>query len=1055
MSQAEELLNSLAEESYEAGAGDKERHIVIGRDRTITVPEELRKIGVQFDNNVETVTFDCPRYWDKHDMSTMTVYINYMREDGYIDKAVASKPVTDATDDGIMHFDWTISANATQVKGALRFLVCIKKTDADGNEATHWNSELNEDMYIVEGLECDEAMVTKYPDIITDLLVRMEKAETVLDMTWVNATDGRLDTIEQTLSNTTDALEKTTSTARYSSRPTGGGLTIADGHKTTVKKVVGDTLYGKNLFDIDNLFNDPRNATTVTKTSEGLRVVANIAYAGICFAQLDGLTIGENYTLSFDYIATVASAEARFGLNTAYTDTNTNMVMAIPKNSPSGKLSATFTATAKTMYFGSYFHRGPAGANGELNDITLSNIQIEKGDTATEYEPYSGEKRVTFGGIKSIGKNICKPMSQRTRRGNYDEFGVQNNGNRPWDGGSLAFRFLTNNNYTYRDSTDIYNYNYTEGALIMNNDENTVTFRAPSMTGFAIDVPCVGGKRYCYSVNRYSTDKMQLLLSYFRADGSLISFSGNGKFPYISEVAPADAVWLCCTVRCTSESSNTVITVGEFQVEEGSTPTAYEPYKESVLEFPKIELPTGTEIDFDRQVIVNVDGTETPFTDEQKEAGNSYVVYKGGTEIILDNEGSEYDVHPEITQTYITYQDGKPATQAYVLDATKGNVSRDDLDAAVASLQGQISEGANPEQLNEVYNWYMGVDSGDEVPAAKHAMSADRATCDSDGNQFDEHYVTNEVFSPQITKIDDVFEWYQQVTEADYPVPKAGEADRADQASRDRLGNLIDETYAKNDTVIEDVYLYVLDPRDNDYGYDFIVWGEYSGVDHAKNGDKLYIEGVDGYGVVHTDFENDAKEELDDYLQGYPFIGVDVDDSNQAFRNVLEAWTMDGGDQLANIKFVRGGSVTFANEAKYAKKLATSEWTQVAFDMSKGTASIPEYGTYEIAVCSSHDMGIRASFGIHTIDSGELRLPAVKLGWSVKSGYNYMDKETDFRIVVTDKTAILYVYKTEYYYEVQNGVISSGHGRVQATIDLATSAITNNTYYLLYRKISD
>ena len=60
MSQAEELLNSLS-------AGDTtetaiEGHIVIGNDRFITVPEEPKRIGVQYDHNIETVTFDCPRY---------------------------------------------------------------------------------------------------------------------------------------------------------------------------------------------------------------------------------------------------------------------------------------------------------------------------------------------------------------------------------------------------------------------------------------------------------------------------------------------------------------------------------------------------------------------------------------------------------------------------------------------------------------------------------------------------------------------------------------------------------------------------------------------------------------------------------------------------------------------------------------------------------------------------------------------------------------------------------------------------------------------------------
>ena len=60
MSGAEELLNREAT-TYLARL-EAEPHIVIGEDRFITVPSELKRIAVQYDHNIETVTFDCPRY---------------------------------------------------------------------------------------------------------------------------------------------------------------------------------------------------------------------------------------------------------------------------------------------------------------------------------------------------------------------------------------------------------------------------------------------------------------------------------------------------------------------------------------------------------------------------------------------------------------------------------------------------------------------------------------------------------------------------------------------------------------------------------------------------------------------------------------------------------------------------------------------------------------------------------------------------------------------------------------------------------------------------------
>lgn len=175
MSQAENLLKSLTDDEIAAymAASDVEEHIIIGSDRFIFVPNSLRRLAVQFDHNIETVTFDCPRYWDGRDMSTMRVYINYALADGSSGTSVATDVVVDENDTNIIHFNWTLSKNATLASGRLAFLVCIKKTDADGNEVNHWNSEINTQTYISEGLSCAEPVDEIYPDIITSLLQSM------------------------------------------------------------------------------------------------------------------------------------------------------------------------------------------------------------------------------------------------------------------------------------------------------------------------------------------------------------------------------------------------------------------------------------------------------------------------------------------------------------------------------------------------------------------------------------------------------------------------------------------------------------------------------------------------------------------------------------------------------------------------------------------------------------------------------------------------------------------------------------------------------------------
>lgn len=181
MSRADELLDAVSNDGialYTVNP-DTEGHIVIDDNRKITVPEELRRIAVQFDNNMETVTFDCPRYWDGIDMSEMKVYINYLTKSNVRGMYWAEKVTIDEVDDTIMHFDWTISRNVTLTKGNLSFLVCIRKVDEEGNESNHWNSELNQEMYVSEGLECEESILEAYPDIITQLLTRMDYVEEI------------------------------------------------------------------------------------------------------------------------------------------------------------------------------------------------------------------------------------------------------------------------------------------------------------------------------------------------------------------------------------------------------------------------------------------------------------------------------------------------------------------------------------------------------------------------------------------------------------------------------------------------------------------------------------------------------------------------------------------------------------------------------------------------------------------------------------------------------------------------------------------------------------
>lgn len=195
MSQAEDLLNGLGQDDialYIANP-EEEPHIIIGEDRVVTVPDELKRIAVQFDHNIETVTFDCPRYWDGHDMSEMAVFVNYMRTDSFVGSYPCTNISVDETNSNIMHFDWTISNEVTMLDGKISFLVCVMNADEDGKLVNHWNSELSQDMYISKGLESSTPVLDMYPELITQLLIRLNLINKIEPLTYVDDGNGNVE----------------------------------------------------------------------------------------------------------------------------------------------------------------------------------------------------------------------------------------------------------------------------------------------------------------------------------------------------------------------------------------------------------------------------------------------------------------------------------------------------------------------------------------------------------------------------------------------------------------------------------------------------------------------------------------------------------------------------------------------------------------------------------------------------------------------------------------------------------------------------------------------
>lgn len=152
---------STANELFTTASGVDEAHIVINSDRSVSVPDELKNIAVQYDHNIETVTFDCPRYWDGNDLSAMTIKINYVKTDGSNGTYICGKPTIDSNNENLIHFDWLISNDVTASSGSVKFIVCVQKLEA-GEPVQVWHSQINNQTSVLPGLACDTGSISDY-----------------------------------------------------------------------------------------------------------------------------------------------------------------------------------------------------------------------------------------------------------------------------------------------------------------------------------------------------------------------------------------------------------------------------------------------------------------------------------------------------------------------------------------------------------------------------------------------------------------------------------------------------------------------------------------------------------------------------------------------------------------------------------------------------------------------------------------------------------------------------------------------------------------------------
>ena len=98
--------------------------IINANKRTITVPEEIKSLGVQYDHRSNIVVFEIDRYIDDVDLLTQTCIIQWMNFNDTKEN-VGLYPVTsiDFSVEGKLIFTWEIHNESTQLPGTIAFAV--------------------------------------------------------------------------------------------------------------------------------------------------------------------------------------------------------------------------------------------------------------------------------------------------------------------------------------------------------------------------------------------------------------------------------------------------------------------------------------------------------------------------------------------------------------------------------------------------------------------------------------------------------------------------------------------------------------------------------------------------------------------------------------------------------------------------------------------------------------------------------------------------------------------------------------------------------------------
>ena len=167
---AEELLQQTVNDASAYSVESSEKCIIDPDTREIEIPDTYQLLGVESDEKVERIEFQCPKIvGDNIDLSQLQIRINHQNAGNEKDQYIVDDVATDGDN---ITFSWVLSRKVTAYRGTVQFIVCAVKVN--GSTITNeWNTTLAK-AEVLEGLEVDAPEPTEeQSDVIAQLIELM------------------------------------------------------------------------------------------------------------------------------------------------------------------------------------------------------------------------------------------------------------------------------------------------------------------------------------------------------------------------------------------------------------------------------------------------------------------------------------------------------------------------------------------------------------------------------------------------------------------------------------------------------------------------------------------------------------------------------------------------------------------------------------------------------------------------------------------------------------------------------------------------------------------